>query len=146
MQFQKFRFQDFPEYKSWYKDPELNKHLGPPPDQEWLDCVMQEKEGCEYSVFDNNKMVAVLGINFPTAKDPSYYITDIAINPGLKNQGIGSKVLDQLLILHPLKPGQSWKAFLNKDNQEARAFFSKKGWVCESKTPGKNNMLTFSYK
>ncbi len=146
LRFKKFEAQDFPKYKSWYQDADLNKHLGPAVDQEWLDSVMSQTDGCHYSVFLNGNMVAVLGIKFPHPKHPSYYLTEIAIKPSLRNRGIGSQVVEKLIKMHRLKPGQSWKTFINNKNSGAKRFFEKMGWVCQSNRPDKNNMLTFVYK
>jgi len=95
----KFKPEDFEEYKSWYKDVNLAKELGPM-DKEWLNAVLKEKDGQEYSAFNKENLVAVVGIKFPNTEHPYYFITDIAVKPSLKNQGIGSQVLQKLIELH----------------------------------------------
>ncbi len=114
-------------------------------DQEWLDCVMAETNGYHYSVFLEGELVAVLGIKFPDSKHPDFHLTDITVKPDLRNKGIGSQVLDELLKRHLLKPGQSWKTVVNINNPKAKSFFEKNGWVCVSKRPDKNSMITLIY-
>lgn len=141
LRFSTFTTKDFSEYKAWYEDAELNKRLGPMDDQ-WLDHVLHETDGCEYSVFRGKELVAVVGIKFPDPTHPAYYITDFAIKPHLRNQSIGSSVLRALIKLHKRKPGQSWKAFVDVRNSGAKSFFEKNGWICASETPDEHGMLT----
>ena len=115
LHFAKFRREDFLEYKSWYEDADLNTHLGPM-DEEWLEYVMKETDGCQYSVFGDKELIAVVGIKFPNAQHPAYYITDFAMKPSLRSQGIGSELLTELTKRHPLIPGQTWKAFVHIQN------------------------------
>ena len=144
LKFSKFKNDDFSEYKSWYVDLELNKRLGPMNNM-WLDHVMNATGGCQYSVFHNKKLIAVVGIIFPDAKHSSYYITDFALKPHLRNQGIGSEVLKEMMNSHPLKSGQSWKAFIDERNPKAKSFFEKNGWSCLSKTTDKHGMFTLEF-
>ena len=142
--FSKFKAEDFPEYKLWYKDALLNRELGPM-DNEWLEHVLKETDGCEYSVFRDDELIAVVGIKYPVEQYPDYYLTDFAMKPDLRYQGIGSEVLQELMKLHPLKPGQSWKAVVNQRNEKAAAFFKKHGWSVAEK-PDKHGMLAMHYK
>ena len=114
-------------------------------DNKWLDHVMTATDECQYSVFCDKELVAVVGIIFPDAKHPSYYITDFALKPHLRNQGIGSEVLKELMNLHILKPGQSWKTFIDKRNPKAKSFFEKHSWICLTKTPDKHGMFTLKF-
>lgn len=141
--FLKFKAEDFSEYKSWYKDAFLNRELGPI-NNKWLEHVLKETDGCEYSVFRGNELVAVVGIKYPTEKYPDYYLTDLAMKPDLRNQGIGSEVLNELMRLHPLKSRQSWKAVVNVRNIKAAGFFKKHGWTVSNK-PDEHEMLAMQY-
>lgn len=142
-----FKREDFEEYQSWFADPELNKHLGPMEiEDSWLEYVLSNNpEGCEYSVFINQKMVAEVGILFPNSDNPSFFITNLAVNPELRNQGIGSAVLKELVQLHPLKVGQSWKAFVDAENHMAIAFLEKNGWQRLSNIADESNMYDFEF-
>src|SRR5215470_3735472 len=102
LQFCKFAQEDFPEYKSWYVDPELNRQLGPI-DDEWLAYVLNEQDGVEYSIFRDQELVAVLGIKLPDEKRPDYVVTDLAVKPSLRGQRIGSRTLQKLFELHPVR-------------------------------------------
>jgi len=142
--FSKFKAEDFTEYRSWYKDALLNRELGPM-DDEWLEHVLKETDGCEYSIFRDNELIAVVGIKYPVEKYPDYYLTDFAIKPDSRDQGIGSAVLEELMRLHPLKPRQSWKAVVNVRNTKAAAFFKKNGWSVADK-PDEHGMLALQCK
>lgn len=140
-----FEKADFPEYLSWYKDPDLNKQLGPMEENdEWL-STLDNEEGCTYSVFQHKKLVAVIGIVFPDTDYPHYCITNIAIKPTLRSKGIGKKVVEKIMQLHQPKKGQSWIAHVDEKNPRAKLFFENNGWKCTT-LPAKNNgMFMFEY-
>ena len=144
LRFEIFKTDHFTEYRSWYEDSDLNKTLGPL-DQEWLDCVLKQENGCQYSVFDESELVAVVGIDFPDSKHPIYFISDIAVKPSLRERGIGSQTIDDLIEMHKLKPGQSWVASVDEKNPRAKSFFEKKGWVAKSETPNQHGMLELRF-
>jgi ribosomal protein S18 acetylase RimI-like enzyme len=140
-----FTKKDFPIYKDWFEDTELNTRLGPM-DDDWLEYVMNQVDGCQYSVFDENKLVAVIGIILPDEKHPAYYITDFAIRPDLRGKGVGSEVLRSFLKQFPLKPGQTWKTFVDTRNPRAKTFFESNGWVCQSEFPDKDGMFELQFQ
>ena len=142
--FSKFRAEDFTEYKSWYKDALLNRELGPM-DDKWLEHVLKERDGQQYSVFREGELIAVVGIMFPIEGYPDLYLTDFAIKPDSRDQGIGSAVLTELMRLHPLKPEQLWKTVVNVRNTQAKAFFEKNGWSVADK-PDEHGMLALQCK
>ncbi len=111
-------------------------------DDEWLEHVMKEENGLQYSVFSGKDLVAVVGMIPPMEKYPDYYLTDFAIKPDLRDQGIGSTVLRELIQLHPLV---SWKAVVNVRNTKASSFFKKNGWSVAEK-PDEHGMLAMEYK
>lgn len=145
LRFSQFSIDDFTEYKSWFVDPELNAELGPM-DDKWLQAVITEHNGVEYSVFDEVGLIGVVGILFPDIEHPAYYITDIAIRPNAKKMGIGTQILRQLMSMHQLENGQCWKAFVDYENQPAIIFFKKNGWSCLSQKPDDHGMLEFEWK
>jgi len=145
LMFVKFRAADFPEYRAWYEDRELNEHLGPPVDQEWFDFVTASTEGCEYGVFDDEVLVAVVGIWFPTAEHPAYTISDMAVKPQLRGRGIGSQVLADLMGLYELGPGQSWVAYVHIGNPRARTFLEKHRWICKCQVLDEHGMLELTF-
>lgn len=136
----KFAEEDFPEYRSWYDDAELNLRLGPM-DDEWLECVLNETDGRQYSVFEDEELVAVIGVTFPAADHPACFITDLAVKPSRRRHGIGSRVLAELMTLHRLEPGQTWNAVVDVKNAGARRFLEKNGWRCVTPTPDAHGML-----
>lgn len=145
MNMQKFQPKDFKTYQSWYEDEIIMMHLGSPPDKEWLDYILKDKAGAQYCFFEKEVLIAVIGIIFPDKKHSHFYITDIAVNPQLRGQGVGKSVVKKFIKMHPLEQGQSYKAFVDIENKAAQLFFEKLGWYCESRTPDQDNMLCFTY-
>ncbi len=141
LRFSKFKEEDFLEYQSWYEDADLNQRLGPM-DEKWLQHVMKATDGCEYSVFLDRELVAVVGIKFPNPQHPAFYITDFALKPHLRSQGIGSSVLRELLMDYP---SSDWRVFVDVKNPRAKLFFEKNGWVCLSGTPDGDDMFELQF-
>ena len=153
LEFKIIQKKDFPEYLSWFQDPDLNKQLGPlKEDDEWFTYVLNEQnrlteyDGCTYSIFQNKKLVSVIGIAYPDGEDPTYTITSIAVKPILRSRGIGRRILKKLMTLHPLKKGQYWKAHVDEKNPKAKLFFENNGWSYLIKPPENNGMYLFEYK
>lgn len=145
MTVQKFKLTHFSTYQSWFQDELIQAHLGTPPDEEWLTYVLTDKEGVQYTFLEGQKMVGVMGIVFPDKDHPHYYITDIVVNPKLRQQGIGAQMLYLLQDLHPLGIGQSYKAFVDIKNKNAQLFFKKLDWHLVSEQPDEDNMLSFIF-
>lgn len=146
LDFNIFKKEDFPEYLTWFQDPDLHKRLGPmEDDDEWLTEILQDDDGCTYSVFMNEKLVAVIGLVFPNKEFPIYCISSIAVKPMLRSKGIGKKVLQGIIELHPLEKGQYWKAFVDEKNPKATSFFERNGWKFVGRLPENNEMLVGEY-
>lgn len=133
--FEPFRPEDFPEYKNWYKDGDLNQRLGPM-DDDWLKHILKEADGMEYAVRSNGDMIAVVGFKMPTKEHPAHYLTDLAVNPAMRGSGIGSAVVQELIRLHP----GTWKTFVDEKNEDAKRFFERNGWKCISQKPDTDGM------
>ncbi len=146
MTVQKFKSTDFETYQSWFLDELVKKYLGNPPDAEWLRYILTDKEGVQYTFFEAQKMVGVMGIVLPDQAHPHYYITDIVVNPKWRNKGIGRQMLDSLQALHPLTFGQSYKAFVDIKNKKAQLFFKKLDWQLMSEQPDEDEMLSFTFQ
>ncbi len=123
-----FTKDDFGEYQSWFLSEALNEHLGPAPDQLWLDQILYDGEGAQLVVLDDDEIVAVVGVCFATPKNPFQVITDIAINPKLARQGVGSLALNEVLSQTELDEDYSWRTFVDEKNPDAMAFFKKNQW------------------
>ncbi|WP_020568368.1 GNAT family N-acetyltransferase [Neolewinella persica] len=129
MEFRKFTAADYPDYSSWFNDPQLQRALGPI-DEEWLNHILNDdEEGMELAVFLDSKLVAVVGITLPHDQYDYRVITGIGVKPALRNQGLGSKVLLQLLEEVQLEAGCFWVSYVEKFNFCGQAFFEKHEWM-----------------
>lgn len=144
--FRQFRHEDFQEYLSWFGNSELNNALGPMnKNDDWLESVLSQTDGIEYSIFRNKELLSVIGIKFPEARHSFYCITDFAVNPKFVRRGMGSEILARLIALHSDDSCNRWTTYINANNQAAQLFFRKNSWVCESEKPDSNDMLEFTY-
>ncbi len=138
----------FPEYLSWFKDPELNKHLGPMQENdEWLTFVLDqqlgltETKGQTYSVFHEDKLVGVIGIDFPDINTDAFVISSLAVRPVYRGTGIGKAILKKITEILPYTAEHFLITYVSDDNGKALEFFLKNGWSCISKPPENNNMF-----
>lgn len=147
LKFREFRRTDFSEYLSWFQDSELNKYLGPMHDNdEWLQEVLSEQPGSiDYSVLVGDTLVAVVGLYLPKADYPHFVLSNLAVKPLLRGQTIGKKVIEELIKRHSLLSGQSWLAFVDKENGSAWRLFTKCGWERVANVVTPNEMYLFEY-
>ncbi len=140
----KFTKEDYSVFLSWFNDPCLNSALGPMKEGDgWLEAVLNQTDGEEYSAWIKNELVAVIGIYFPTKEDPFYVISQLAVKPELRRNGIGKKVIHQLMKKYRW---QSWKAFVSKENTRAMSFFESIGWQRMVVGANEHRMHVFGYR
>lgn len=138
----KFERADFIEYRRWYEDAQLNRQLGPL-DEEWLEYVLHETDGVQLCFLRADELIAVAGIKFPDEDHPFYVITDLAVKPSLRGQGIGTETLSRLLQASEFNQSLCWRAFVMPDNLSARAFFLRCGWRCIALPSEQDEMYIF---
>jgi len=123
----KFKKSDFPIYKQWFEDPELSAHLGPL-DKEWLEYILTETSGIQLCFTECDELIAVAGVHFQTESQPHNFITDIAVRPDLRLNGLGYILLTKLLGLPEFSYVAMWRADVMSHNQAAIRLFHKAGW------------------
>jgi ribosomal protein S18 acetylase RimI-like enzyme len=142
-----FQREHYAEYASWFVDPELNRHLGPM-DQTWLDAVLSRPEsaGVTWAVFRGTELVAVA----ETVFDPEGFlpagITAIATKPGLRRQGIGTIMLQQILSLHKSKGIVEHVAYVSPHNPDGRRLLEKAGFVVATVEPNEHGYIEFRHQ
>ena len=135
---------DFAEYRRWFEDEPLNEQLGPM-DEDWLAHVMADQEGQQLSVLRGGELVAVGGVCNATAECPFWTITDIAVHPDLRQQGIGHCVVAGLLALPQFRQPVCWQAQVMPDNPAARRFFVGLGWHCVAEPKVEDEMYSYAW-
>lgn len=144
MDFRPFERRDFNSYLAWFDDVNLNHQLGPM-NKEWLEHVMACPKPVQYSLFQNQELVAVTGIEYPKLGQRTWFITDIAVDPKRKRQGFAKNSLQCIIDHfasteeHPLK----WVAWVDTDNEPAKKFFRSLGWL-KSESTSSENLYQFS--
>lgn len=143
LEFRRFQEKDFQEYASWFADPELDRWLGPM-DQEWLEAVLSEKEseGTTWAVFRDEAFVAVAETVFDS-EGRRAATTALATQPGLRRQGIGAAVLEELLDQYRRKGVCKHVAFVHEDNRTARRCLERVGFELSSAQPNEHGYLEF---
>jgi ribosomal protein S18 acetylase RimI-like enzyme len=128
MQIHRFNSQlDYQIYRSWFVDEELNRQLGPL-DQEWLDCIMAESGHRQFAIWEGGEMISVVGVESANAVHPYWYVTDMAVKPSLRGQGIGSRVLSAICTAPDHQDYGIWRAGVMKSNPRAARFLERNGW------------------
>jgi ribosomal protein S18 acetylase RimI-like enzyme len=149
VEFTEFTETDLSEYQDWFSDESLNKRLGPVPDREWMDYILNDKFGKQFCVFEGAEFVAVVGVVLPTVDHPFCVISDIAVRPCFRGTGIGRRALEFLTsskqlccgLLPPV--GQAWRAYVEKSNLGAKKFFLAIGWELKPDLVDDDSMHVF---
>jgi len=106
LKFQQFTKNHYPNYHSWFQNKALTEALSYI-DEEWLTPVTTQTDGVDYAVLRGEELVGVVGIALPPpASDLPHAITNIAVEPGQTQMGIGSAILAQLPAALNLTNGQ----------------------------------------
>ncbi len=139
-----FRGEHYPEYASWFSDPELDSHLGPM-GQDWLDAVLNEpeEEGITWVVFRDGEMVAVVEIGFDPGAPTWAGFAGLAVKPSLKRQGIGTAVLQRVLALHEGQGRTEHMALVKADNAAGQRLVEKVGFVAEEEGPNEEGFIRY---
>lgn len=145
MRYTRFTRADFPAYCGWYADEELNRQLGPM-DTAWLEHVLADATGVQLSFFLGDTLVAVLGVAFPPTPDLPYVITDLAVQPERRRQGIGRTALALVLAAAEFAEATVWEVYVSPDNPCAQQFFARQGWAQSAVATHEDAMLTYQYR
>jgi len=140
--FKVFSEDEYEEYKAWFEFSYLSRTLYSI-DEEWLKHIKTDKTGIEYAVFQNKKLIAVIGIVLPTAQENYFIISNIATHPDKLRTGLASQTISMLFSMHPLSMGQGWKAYVEKKNTVAYNFFKSTQWI--DSTIDSDEMFVFIY-
>jgi RimJ/RimL family protein N-acetyltransferase len=145
LQLRRFQLEYYPEYASWFVDPELYRHLGPM-DKDWLEAVLAESEaeGVTWAVFRGHEMVAVVETFFgpkDSGNDASAVITGLATKPNLRREGIGTAVLRMILSDHKRKGITKHVAYISIDNPAGQRCAEKAGFVSVTSRPDEHGYI-----
>ncbi|MEB4614072.1 GNAT family N-acetyltransferase [Leucobacter sp. M11] len=135
-----FRREDYPWYRAWYDDAELDAQLGPM-DEEWLTAVLTESTGEQLVAVETagpraGEPAAVVGIVWGIPEHPEHTISDLAVCPALRRTGVGQRVIAALAEHRFGAPARGLIAYVDPDNPGARAFFAGLGWAHTPPPPG----------
>lgn len=97
-------------------------------DTDWLDAVLAERNGTQLVATIQMKPVALIGCLWGDDQHPSHYITDIAVAPGLRGQGLASQALQLVMAWPGHPPIAKWTAFVNLRNSSAQSLLRKDLW------------------
>ena len=144
--FKRFRREDYVEYASWFIDPEMNRHLGPM-DESWLEAVLSQPEsaGVTWAVFRGRELVAVVETVFDSEQCLPVGITAIAVKPGFRRQGIGTRVLGQILLYHKNQGLVEHVAYISINNAGGRRCVEKAGFVPVTNQPNADGYLEYRH-
>jgi len=87
----------------------------------------------------------VVGISNPTIGRQDYVVTDIAVRPDLRRQGLGRIILHLLPSIMKRGPAKLWRAYVNPDNSAAIQLFESSGWARMEKRMREVDMIIFEY-
>ena len=109
----------------------------------WITSLLNTS-GREYAVLDGEQLVGVIGLLLPTYNHREVVITNLAVNPGLRRNGIGTRIIRQLPQVISLRPDMGWLAYVHERNLAARCFFEQNGWRAMGNNPPEDKMILYS--
>ena len=115
--------------QDWFADPKLDAELGPL-DAEWLAHVLSDAGGAELVVSDAaepERPIALIGCVWEAADHP-HTVSDLAVDPARRGQGLGRRALAAALTWAGHPGGETWVSYVDLGNPEAHAFFTALGW------------------
>lgn len=116
----------------WFTDETLDRELGPL-DAEWLAYVLAETQGAQLVCLDHaDEPVALIGCVWDPEGE-EHGITDLAVNPHRRGEGIGRSALAAALAWEEHPPARQWVAFVDLENEPAKRFFAAIGWTHEGR-------------
>ncbi|SCK55179.1 Acetyltransferases [Variovorax sp. HW608] len=119
--------EDWAWISEWFRDPVLDRELGPL-DGEWLEYVLARTEGVELVLRGaDGRPAALLGCVWDSA-GVEHGITDIAVDPARRGQGLGRLAVEAALAWPEHPPAERWIAFVDPENRAAFGFFTALGW------------------
>jgi len=127
MELREFVADDWLWVQEWFKDQTLNRELGPM-DTDWLDAVLAERNGVQLVATIKTTPTVLIGCVWGTDQHPSHYITDIAVAPTLRGQGLAYKALQLAMHWPGHPPTSKWTAFVNPRNSPAKSLLQKSLW------------------
>ena len=146
LELREFRREFYPEYSSWFSDPELNRRLGPM-DDAWLEAVttMPRSAGVTWAVFRDTSLVAVVETMFDPEGHRPTAITAVAVKPALRRQGIGMAALEKVLLIDRSQGMKDHIAFVSHRNEAAQSLLKKAGFVKSSDIPDEHDLFEFRH-
>ena len=126
---------DWPWLQSWFRDEVLNRELGPINDA-WLEHVLIEEDGVQLVAQSKGTPCALVGTLWAPDPCDRNTLTDIAVDPGRRSQGIGRSVLRAVQNWCHVPPGKGWEAFVSARNEPAQLFLRSAGWLAVTQSDG----------
>lgn len=128
MQLRRIAPEDWPWIQRWFEDERLNRELGPL-DAAWLDHVRHAGNGVQLVGLEDGVPVALVGCAWAPEAGGLHGITDIAVSPVLRGAGLGRRAVAAVVRWESHPPAAGWVAFVDDENEAARAFFSALAWT-----------------
>lgn len=146
LSFNRFQREHFEEYATWFLDSELNKELGPVVDEDWLSAILSQKaeEGETWAIFLGSEMVGIVNAAFDPEKKLPAGITEIAIKPNRRRQGLAKATLIKLLSEHHQREIGSHIAYIKQTNTASRQLFEGLGFKATSE-PNRHGFIEYRY-
>jgi len=144
--FSRFRREYYQEYAAWFSDPELNRQLGPL-DEDWLSAVLSEQAaetGDTWVVFLSMEMVGVVSTVFDPENRFRAGITEIAVKPTRRRQGLAKAILKKLLSDHHDQGIISHVTYIKATNEVSRHLFEGLGFMAQSE-PDRNGFIEYRH-
>ena len=138
--YRQFDGDDYSWYFDWYRDAELNRQLGPM-DREWLSSRIYDNNTPAFVALSDLETVGVIGVSIDDGSNGFNVISELAINPLMKRNGLGLKILNDIFVGKFPVISKEWRSYVSVLNLSAIALFDKANWKIISSN---NEIICFS--
>ena len=129
-------------YHTWFQDTELRRRIEPPTLQ-WFNYVSNTLGIYSWILYDGNTPVGQLQLDTYANNTGN---VGLVVNPKLRNQGYGKKILKALLLRSEVTRLDQLEVTIEPDNLASLRCFQQTGFIQASVEPDNEGFLHLIYK
>lgn len=140
--FKKITQTEFAVLQAWFHDEELRLRVNGPTTQEWFDYVSETSNVYVWMISELDRHVGVVQVDI--VEDIGYL--SFFVNPALRNQGYGKKILQTVDALPELTSCKKLTGGIEEDNIASRRCVEACGYRNLGPDPDEDGMLLYEHE
>lgn len=134
---------DLPTLQTWFEDAELRRRLGGMlPLQKYFDYVQSEADYFAWMALEGDTPVGAAFIQVEPGEPQSFAFL---VNPGLRSQGYGRLIVQQLMARPEAALVEVWKVGIEPDNLASQRCLASVGFGLENRAEDEEGFLQYVF-